>query len=784
MNPQFSQPKGSVSKETNKESIARRFGCKKSEVVYAKTGQSLSGYKVIYDKATERAYALPANLGAVTITSITDGILTHSSGTVDLGALAVLRGEYVNLIENFTTGFTIRVKNEVVNDGDISYRWAGALPKTVSTSGSVDASGGVSGDAWVAVTLAKHSYYKAFGSFTLGGRAKSGYSALYNPTDKMYYTPKAGVKTVAPGSTPDSTWVCVGILDRFEIGDVRNFLAVGDGVAVDTNAIQLAVAYANFSKTAVYVPGGYTFLCDKIQFTGISNITIAGNGKIKMIGGRTGAFYYADGGQFNFVGNNDSVRIIGLELDGNRSGSPSYTGFNHGLQFVTGTGDFRSNNGGDNKPNKNIYISGCKFHDQGSFNAGLDKFGDAIYLFGVDGIVIENNEFVDVGRWGVAASDVFNLRVCKNKFNCSKAGTVALGFVDIENESTDNVNGSYSRDIVITDNNLYGYGQILVGAGSNSENNQGAQHYLRNVLVANNTLTVAGGAHSNSGYLTNLVFMGVAPFCNVATTQGVVENSNIVFANNTLRNEISSLSVGMGINAQGIGQTNIVKGVIFANNNIYGFNKGILCQGGVTSTGYSLREVMVESNHIDCADQANSIGIRLASTQLVDCMASNNTVIGTTTRAISLEDGVGVGAVDTSLQVQNNKLKATSGTNMFANVYRAALVGNLVNGGALALDATITKIDKDYGNTWNSLTRSVTGFTVAAGAQYAQGGIDIGSQSRFGYTVQAAAPFIMDQGTWHCNVTEPGFAILLIKNNTATPISKSTDNWTITVEKR
>lgn len=151
MNPQFSQPKGSVSKETNKESIARCFGCKKSEVVYAKTGQSLSGYKVIYDKATERAYALPANLGAVTITSITDGILTHSSGTVDLGALAVLRGECVNLVEDFTSGFTIRVKNEVVSDGTYLYRWAGALPKTVAKNSTPATAGGVAVDAWVLV---------------------------------------------------------------------------------------------------------------------------------------------------------------------------------------------------------------------------------------------------------------------------------------------------------------------------------------------------------------------------------------------------------------------------------------------------------------------------------------------------------------------------------------------------------------------------------------------------------------------------------------------------------
>ncbi|AGY47763.1 hypothetical protein Maynard_41 [Salmonella phage Maynard] len=151
MNPQFAQPKGSTSKETNKDSIARKFGCKKSEVVYAKAGQSLSGYKVIYDKVSQRAYALPSNIGAVTVTSLVDGILTHSGGTVDLGALAVLREEYVILIENFTSGFTIRVKNEVVSDGVNLYRWDGSLPKTVNAGDTPGSTGGIGLGAWRSV---------------------------------------------------------------------------------------------------------------------------------------------------------------------------------------------------------------------------------------------------------------------------------------------------------------------------------------------------------------------------------------------------------------------------------------------------------------------------------------------------------------------------------------------------------------------------------------------------------------------------------------------------------
>lgn len=150
MNPQFSQPKGSVSKETNKDSIARKFGCKKSEVLYAKPGSTLTGYKVIYDKVSQRSYALPSNLPAgATITSLTDGILVHNTGTVDLGVLAVLRKEFVTLVENFDSGFTIRVRNEVVSDGTSLYRWGGTLPKSVNAGGTIANTGGLSSSNWV-----------------------------------------------------------------------------------------------------------------------------------------------------------------------------------------------------------------------------------------------------------------------------------------------------------------------------------------------------------------------------------------------------------------------------------------------------------------------------------------------------------------------------------------------------------------------------------------------------------------------------------------------------------
>ncbi|HCB1585994.1 TPA: phage tailspike protein [Citrobacter freundii] len=630
-------------------------------------------------------------------------------------------------------------------------------------------------------------------TFQTGATINNENEALFDGTTGMYYIYRnyTSPVTVPSGSAPNGSWVCVGLLSSYyEPGDLRNFRGVGDGVAVDTQAFILAISYANYVKERVVVPGGHTFVCDKMKFTGISSVTVVGPGCIKMIGGRSGAFYYADGAQITFI-NSSNIRIIGVEFDGNRSASPLYTGFNHGVQFVTATGDFRSNNGGDVKPNQNIYISECYFHDQGGYNSGLDKFGDAVYLFGCDGVIVENNYFKDVGRWAVAASDCFNVRICKNRHDCSKSGTVALGFVDIENESTDNVRGSYSKNIIISDNNITGFGQILVGAGNGSENNLGAKHYLRNVVISGNTIIIEGNTHADANYITNLIFIGIAPFCHVAptSTDQTIDNSGILIFGNTVKCYIpSNLAIGLGINAQGNGSNsgifNKVDGISFKGNSVFGFAKGIQAAGVSTSLGYTFTNITIEGNTIDCNGLANSIGIRAAATQLAGAMIQNNAIRGAVTRGISIEDGRAIGAIDSYIMVSENEVYGNAGTNYFANVYRASFQGNDSLGSALVLDATVNNIDKDYGNTWNHITRTINGFLVNSMSQVTQDAIDIGSQTRYGYTVQLVPPFNLEGAQSSAMVTGPGLARAFITNLSSSTVTKASDVWHLTVEKK
>ena len=154
MNEMFSQGgKGSTGILTNKQAVARHFGVKQSEVVYFSVGALLTGYKVIYDKVSQRAYSLPADIGSgVTAVSLSPaGVLVHSAGNVDLGALAVAREEYVTLPGSFDTGVTVNTKNELVVFTDGKYRWDGALPKEVPEGSTPDSTGEVKLGAWVSV---------------------------------------------------------------------------------------------------------------------------------------------------------------------------------------------------------------------------------------------------------------------------------------------------------------------------------------------------------------------------------------------------------------------------------------------------------------------------------------------------------------------------------------------------------------------------------------------------------------------------------------------------------
>lgn len=154
MRTQFDQGGGSTGILTNKMAIARQFGVKQSEVIYFSAGVDLYGYKVIYDKTTQRAYSLPANItaGTTAVSLSVAAVLVHSKGSVDLGALAVTREEFVTLPGSFSSGSTINVKNERLEYQGGLYRWDGSLPKVVASGSTPESAGGIGSGKWNGVS--------------------------------------------------------------------------------------------------------------------------------------------------------------------------------------------------------------------------------------------------------------------------------------------------------------------------------------------------------------------------------------------------------------------------------------------------------------------------------------------------------------------------------------------------------------------------------------------------------------------------------------------------------
>lgn len=237
MNELFSQGgKGSTGILTNKQAVARHFGVKQSDVVYFSPGVPLTGYKVIYDKESQRAYSLPADIGSgVTAVSLSPaGVLVHSASNVDLGALAITREEYVTLSGSFDTGVTVNAKNELVIFTDGKYRWDGELPKEVPAGSTPVSTGGVSNGAW-----------RPIGDLLLRSELATANSG--------YLVDVSNVKTYPP-----SGWGSPRTLlsKNRDLLSIKDFGAVGDGVTNDTAAIQAALDYSSSKGVGLFAPSG------------------------------------------------------------------------------------------------------------------------------------------------------------------------------------------------------------------------------------------------------------------------------------------------------------------------------------------------------------------------------------------------------------------------------------------------------------------------------------------------------------------------------------------------
>lgn len=104
---QLTQPKGAVSKETNKEAIARVYGLKKYQVGYITTSEVISTYTILFDPASQTCWYRGTATGTPTSWTISGDILTlvTSAGTFSLSKASTLDSFKTAL--SSTTGSTL-----------------------------------------------------------------------------------------------------------------------------------------------------------------------------------------------------------------------------------------------------------------------------------------------------------------------------------------------------------------------------------------------------------------------------------------------------------------------------------------------------------------------------------------------------------------------------------------------------------------------------------------------------------------------------------------------------
>jgi hypothetical protein len=394
----------------------------------------------------------------------------------------------------------------------------------------------------------------------------------------------------------------------------NDYGAVGDGVTDDTVAIQAAL---NSGKSVSFESNG-VYISDFTFIDSIDDIVINGNGAtLKRLSTSPGQDYHR-GAQIALQACSN-VTFKDLIFDGNRPNlivdTPTNVSMNNGISVYgnnAGGSDVQFNGGGEDKGSKNINILGCKFYRSGSTGVGIDKFGDGVHGFGVDGLTVKDCYFEDMGRWAVSSGDCFNVTIENNIINNDSAGT-ALGSIDIENESSDTTNGSYSRNIRIIDNKMTGRVSMTVSAYDSTSNSAGSNHYTKDVRVENNEM------YCNQ-YATNGEW-GI----NVLISKRDVSPptmSEVWISNNKIIGE-SATRLSYGISVQGNLSTVTVKDFWVTNNTIKGFTDGIYVKSTQSPT---LTNFRVLGNTVSSEHNANGTGITVEGDTLDGIFVKGNYV--------------------------------------------------------------------------------------------------------------------------------------------------------------
>ncbi|MBT0456864.1 hypothetical protein [Morganella morganii] len=189
-------------------------------------------------------------------------------------------------------------------------------------------------------------------SFADGGILNSDKEAALAGDGFFYVYKGAYPVTITPGSSPDSNWLCCGLLNGYPLHNFKNF----KGTNSDTDALTKCIDFNNFvhidENTEIYIEpivltksmtiriDGVVYagrncpdLCVLISATGVDDITIEGHGRID---GNEKEVTSSKMRLIHLTGGGNRHRVYGITLGNNYISEADYTGYAESTLWIDG----------------------------------------------------------------------------------------------------------------------------------------------------------------------------------------------------------------------------------------------------------------------------------------------------------------------------------------------------------------------------------------------------------------------------------------------------------------
>ncbi|MBS9585725.1 hypothetical protein [Morganella morganii] len=292
---------------------------------------------------------------------------------------AIIAAGYIPM-DSFQHGAEIAKRNEILRDETTGeyYRWDGDLPKSVPVGSTPESAGGVGAGKWVGVGDASlrteiansgdklvgssfgNTVYADYSRLTIARKASFADGGILNSDkeaalagDGFFYVYKGAYPvTITPGSSPDSNWLCCGLLNGYPLHNFKNF----KGKNSDTDALTKCIDFNNFvhidENTEIYIEpivltksmtiriDGVVYadrncpdLCVLISATGVDDITIEGHGRID---GNEKEVTSSKMRLIHLTGGGNRHRVYGITLGNNYISEADYTGYAESTLWIDG----------------------------------------------------------------------------------------------------------------------------------------------------------------------------------------------------------------------------------------------------------------------------------------------------------------------------------------------------------------------------------------------------------------------------------------------------------------